>query len=369
MMARRILILLLTLLIPLGAWAEGLSPEVEETPEELGEFDLSTPEAAPEATPEPMPGLTPMPTLEPGSLNYPSGKVNFEAEIWAILTKRWGLAEHQAAGLMGSLYLESSFCPYNAEGVGGVDDRSHYTFRTGDGVGFGLCQWTTPGRKAGLRRFAIAHGDPNLVWDFDIQMEYMREEIDFGTLKATETLYDAAEWATMRFVRPNQAYENSWPGSRYEIARQIYLAHVGAPYEEPALAFSIRPAEGEALSDALSFDGSATLVVSSNYYWRLKAPYWLDVQCPQFYFPEAWETCVCGYAGDTELKLGLDALPILKSGALEFEVYTGSRVVRTLALDYTGQTLPEAILELAARWTRIVSWIGRISMDKSPAMW
>ena len=365
-MARRILLLLLALLLPLGGMAEGLSQEVEEAPEELGEFDLSgDPEPTPEPSPEAAPEQTPMPTLEPGSLNYPSDKVNFEGEIWTVLTRRWGLSDYQAAGLMSSLYLESSFCPYNAEGHPGVDNRKNYTFRAGDGVGFGLCQWTSPGRKAGLRRCAAAHGDENLVWDFDIQMEYMRGEINLTALKAIGTLYEVAEWATMRFERPNQVYENSWPGSRYEIARQIYRAHVGWDYEEPEMEFGIHGENGDSLADGLAFDGAATLTVRSNYYWRLKAPYWLDVQARHFYFPEEWEACACGYAGETELKLDLAALPLLREGSkLEFEIYTGSRVTRTVALTYTGETLPEVLIDTACRAMNIVSMIGGLSMDK-----
>ena len=367
-MARRIMILWLALALCLGALAEGLSPEVESAPEEMDEFSLSEPEPTPEPTPEATVAPTPLPTLEPGSLNYPADKVNFEGEIWAILTRRWGLAPFQAAGLMSSLYIESSFCPYNAQGVSGVDDRGHYTFRTGDGVGFGLCQWTTPGRKAALRRFAVERGDENLVWDFDIQMEFMRGEINLGALKATETLYDAAEWAVMRFERPNQAYESAWPGSRYEIARQIYQAHVKQPYEEPALEFEIRDSNGNAVSDEWRFDGTGALFVSSNYYWRLKAPAWMDAQARQFYFPDDWEACACGYAGETELRLGLAALPLARRGALEFEIYTGSRVHRTVAFDYTGVTLQDALLDAAVRWARFASLIERLCMDKSPVL-
>jgi len=368
-MARRILLLLLALLLPLGGLAEGLSPEVEEAPDELGEFDLGEPAPTPEPSPEPAPAQTPMPTLEPGSLNYPADKVNFEGEIWTVLTRRWGLSDFQAAGLMSSLYLESSFCPYNAEGHSGVDNRKRYTFRTGDGVGFGLCQWTSPGRKAALRRCAVAHGDANLVWDFDIQMEYMRGEIDLTALKATETLYAATEWATMRFERPNQDYENSWPGSRYEIARQIYRAHVGRAYEEPELEFEVLSGDGSALSEGLTFDGTGALTVRSNYYWRLKAPYWLDAQARQFYFPEEWEACACGYEGETEVALELAALPLLEEGSqLEFEIYTASRAKRTVALVYTGETLPEALIKTVCHVMKIVSWIGGHSMDKSPGM-
>lgn len=365
-MARRIWILLLAAALSFCATAEGLSQQVEEAPGELDEFELLESEPAPQATPEAQADATPLPTLEPGSLNYPPEKVNFEGEIWTILTRRWGLADFQAAGLMSSLYMESSFCPYNAQSESGVDNRGHYTYRTGDGVGFGLGQWTSPGRKAALRRFAIDHGDANLVWDFDIQMAFMGGEIDLGGLKATQTLYEATEWAVMCYERPNQAYENSWPGSRYAIARQIYQAYARQSLQEPEANFEIVDANGEAISVEWTFNGEGTLTVSSNYYWRLKAPAWLDVQTPQFYFPDEWEACACGYAGETQLRLGLFALPLVREGTLEFEVYAGSRFTRAVTVKYTGQTFQEAARDALRGWARIVSLIGRLCMDKSP---
>ena len=100
------------------------------------------PRVEPTKTPEP-PWLT--------SRHYPKDKINFEDEIWKILTAKWGLADFQAAGLMSSIQAESSFSPYNAQGMGGPDDRGKYLYSTRDSVGFGLCQWTSSGRKAALQ--------------------------------------------------------------------------------------------------------------------------------------------------------------------------------------------------------------------------
>lgn len=350
-MKRLLITTLLLLVLAIPAVSEEIATEATFAPEaelapEATEFALAA-EPEPAQTPVEELQLTPTPTLEPGSMNYPADKVNFEGEIWSILTRRWGLNDFQASGLMSSLYLESSFCPYNAQNHTGIDDRGHYTFRTGDGVGFGLCQWTTKARKSGLQKYAVEHGDPNLVWDFDIQMGYMTQDINLPGLKATESLYDATEWAVLHFERPSQKYANSWPGSRYEIALQIYEAHVGRPYEEPELSFEVS-------ADALSLDEGCEFTVTSNYYWRLRAPDWLEIECISPYDPETWESYPCGYAGETSVRLRRKSLPWVRDWEARFEIYNTDKVVRAVPLAYTGKTAPEVAFEL-------VLWILRVT--------
>ena len=77
---------------------------------------------------------------------------------------------------------------------------------------------------------------------------------------------------------------------------------------------------------------ACTLTVSSNYYWRLKAPAWLDVQTPQFYFPDEWEVWACGYAGRRSCGWGFFALPLVRgrAGIRGLSVQLGCQ---TVALD------------------------------------
>ena len=369
-MKRRIfknaMLIALALLLPLAGLAEGLTDELDEVPGEVGEYVLPAPEPTADASPMPTAAQTPLPTLEPGSINYSRDKINFESEIWAILTRNWGLADFQAAGLMSSIYAESSFCPYNAQGFSGIDNRDKYEFKARDSVGFGLCQWTDASRKSGLYRYAAAHGDANLVWDFDIQMGYMKREIDMNALKNTESLYEATEWAVLWYERPNQAYENSWPGSRYAIARQIFAAHTGKPYEEPELAFALLDADGKSVGDGFALAGDARLTIRSNYYWRLKCDKpWLNIQRGQLYEPEAWETCQCGYFGDTELRLRALVPPISRKARLRLSVYCDGGVVQTVSVTYTGQTLPEALIEWAPPMTAVVRAAWKRLIDGS----
>ncbi|MBQ3425455.1 MAG: hypothetical protein IJH38_09680 [Clostridia bacterium] len=323
----------------------------ELAPDLLGPQDLvgeatAPPTAAPGATeaPEEIPWLS--------SWNYPRAKTDFENEIWAILTGKWGLEAHQAAGLMGSIQAESGFCPYNVQGTGRADDRGRYRYRTGDSVGFGLCQWTSSGRKEALRRHAAAHGSEDLVWDFDIQMGYMGSEMDLATLRSTQTLYEAAEWATLWYERPDQRNAGAWPGVRYEKGREIYARHTGHAYREPALRFSLA-FNGRELTDGetcpLTLGGSDALTVHSNYYWRLvrdETPEagWLEIDCASLYRKDRQEPCVCGYVCDGRKRLTLipRRVPVFGGTArstLRFEIFRGERVEKTVTLTLTWSVL------------------------------
>lgn len=331
--------------------AENPDP-VEEIPAEADEFDLDATEPEPEATPAPSVSQTPLPTLEPGSINYPKGKVNFENEIWTVLTRGWSLADYQAAGLMSSLYAESSFCPYNAQGIVGVDDRGKYDYHVGDAVGFGLCQWTSVGRKSALQSYAKAHGDANLVWDFDIQMGYMRSEINLSALKATQTLYEAAEWAVLVFERPNQNYANSWPGTRYDIALDIYKAHTGTAYEEPPMRFAVNGVYGVDPKD-LELDGETAVTVESNYYWRLTGvPDWLKVERRTLSDGQNWEKRPCGYLGETALRFTVAHIPLLREARLTFEIYRARHATRTMTVRYVGPSVQEVVRARTEAWLR-----------------
>ena len=317
-------------------------------------IELESPTAKPTKSPEPT--KTPEPTKAPEeeppwltSVNYPKDKVNFEKEIWAILTGKWGLKDYQAAGLMSSIQAESSFSPYNAQGMGGPDDRGKYLYSTRDSVGFGLCQWTSSGRKAALQRFAASRGSEDLVWDFDTQMAFMHQELNMDALKATGTLYEAAEWTVMRYERPNQRYANSWPGTRYEKGLKIYKNHVGEAYPEPELEFSVKYGRNNALDVgtlALDDDAMGSLTVDSNYYWRLTqvdatVEGWLGVQCASFYYPSKTEACVCGYPCEGEKALALSVLTPPGPGetytaTLRFEIYRGKHEVKTVKISVTG---------------------------------
>ena len=368
-------------LLPLSARAE--APDIafelpggeDAGPMELpGELELPAPEGvepvpSPRATDAPEDKAERIPWLT--SYNYPKDKIDFEREIWSILTGKWGLEDFQAAGLMSSIQAESGFCPYNAQG-GGPDERGKYEFDAGDSVGFGLCQWTSSGRKAALLRHAKAHGSADLVWDFDIQMGFMGSELDMAALKSTRTLYEAVEWSVMFYEQPDQRYENSWPGTRYEKSLALYRACTGREYEEPPLRYALKGADGESVGSdgvalpALGAPGSLTL--RTGCYWRLEivdgtGEGWLSVKAPAFNHPERLEDCVCGCVCDGEkpLTLTVEKVPPLGQtweATLRFEFWRGGHETLEIPVratctvgDYLallGRSAPTAALGAAA---------------------
>lgn len=88
--------------------------------------------------------------------------------------KHWltnkGLNDSQIAGIMGNLAGESGYDNTVHEG------HVKKAFDVNDGVGYGIAQWTDPGRKQGLKNYADSKGTD--VSDLDTQLEYMMSEID-----------------------------------------------------------------------------------------------------------------------------------------------------------------------------------------------
>ena len=101
-----------------------------------------------------------------------------------------GLTAAQAAGVMGNLYAESGFDPAIEEGGRVVD--ANYTPR--GGVGFGIAQWTDPGRQNNLIAFQKSSG--KTIIDLSMQLDFLWKEMNSGlviaTLKGTSTPQDAA---------------------------------------------------------------------------------------------------------------------------------------------------------------------------------
>lgn len=352
---KRVILCLLTVALSaaLGMAGEADEPVSEAPGLALAGEDEPSPTPLPPLTPEPTQTPTPEPTATPipwyTSPRYAEGKVNFAAEIWKILTGEWGLTEVQAAGLMGCVQAESGLSPYRVEGMESVDGRGRYAYEAGDGVGFGLCQWTSGGRKGRLLAHAEANGGAWRVWDFDTQMAYWRDEIDLGALKATDTLYDATEWAVLEYERPSLRHANSWPGTRYELGKALYKRITGRAYAEPALEFEIDIGDvpTRLLPEEEQHDkavAEATITVKSNYYWRLAVDGgdgWLDVSCRSYYHPDRMEPCACGYAleGEKPLTLRFSALPAAGEAwkaTLRFEIYRGGHMLKTVPILLTG---------------------------------
>jgi hypothetical protein len=111
---------------------------------------------------------------------------------WNFLKAR-GMSDIQAAGSMGNLQHEGNFNPRIVEG-GGLTASGSWSYsvprmfpREMDTIppptgpagqpGYGIVQWTSPGRKQGLQAFATADQSGRLVNDLGLQLDYMWSEL------------------------------------------------------------------------------------------------------------------------------------------------------------------------------------------------
>ncbi len=165
-----------------------------------------------------------------------SNKTIYDALIAAGLTKEG------ACGLMGNMRAESAMRSNNAQDSYGVDDAT-YTMQTdngltefaGDGIGYGLCQWTSADRKA--RLLACARSNGVSVGDEDMQVQYCIAEMQYfysdvyAFLTVSHDLLQCTQLVCTDYERP--AHNNV--GTRYEFAQGFYeeFANGKAPSPEP----------------------------------------------------------------------------------------------------------------------------------------
>lgn len=217
------------------AKVEEAEPEVEEIAE--------TPEAE----------LEPIYTEEEGSLDlaWIFGESSYAASIsttdkvYKYLTETVGLNRAAACGVMVNIYAESGMRSNNLENKYnksfGMTDKQYtdavdkgkgkykrpgkkgwYYFNK-DYCGYGLCQWTSLGRRAKLLSKALEKGVS--ISDVDMQLEFMIEEL--------QKSYPAV-WKTLQSVPDN-------PTGAYLAAQHFCLA-----YEIPANTVAVSASRGKA---------------------------------------------------------------------------------------------------------------------------
>lgn len=110
-----------------------------------------------------------------------------------------GLQPHMAAGILGNMVAESPMT--TPDGRVDINPRALQPSTTGDfpivNRGYGIVQWTTADRQAGLIAAAQAAGLP--VYDLGVQLEYVMTELDSRwrggavgrALRATTTVQEA----------------------------------------------------------------------------------------------------------------------------------------------------------------------------------
>lgn len=148
--------------------------------------------------------------------------------VWNYLTAA-GLTPEGAAGLMGNIYAESGMIPARVEVLclkrlkerGKIYTDATYTAFVDDGTiskeeflhplpgrqyGYGLCQWTSPGRKSGL--YDLAKKRCTSIGDAETQLQWLLSELTVSykevlrILKSTRDVKTASDTVLKKFEMP-----------------------------------------------------------------------------------------------------------------------------------------------------------------------
>lgn len=151
--------------------------------------------------------------------------------VWKAF-KNAGMTDAGAAGLMGNLKAESGLIPNRLEilcikryrenlhvtytdesytkGVDtGIISRSEFLSPMGKQYGYGLAQWTSPNRKAGL--YDLAQSKGTSIGDLDTQLEYLVHELKtsyksvYSVLTSTNKVQAASDTVLIHFEQPANA--------------------------------------------------------------------------------------------------------------------------------------------------------------------
>ena len=149
--------------------------------------------------------------------------------IWQIL-RAAGMTEAGAAAMLGNMQAESALRADNAQdGMAKLSDADYtaqvdngiYANFARDAVGYGLCQWTFPSRKAALLAFARSRGAS--IGDINMQVNFCIKELkeDFPALwsfltssadlgRATKRICEEYERPAYNNVAERLGYAEKW---------------------------------------------------------------------------------------------------------------------------------------------------------------
>jgi len=140
-------------------------------------------------------------------------KTNIYNKLFAFIGNPYGVC-----GLMGNIKSESNFSSTNMQNsyearIGMNDatytqavDNGRYTDFAVDRVGYGLCQWTSSGRKSALLAFAKEKGKS--IGDEDMQIDFILHELSISykkvleVLKKASSVKEASDYVCTKYERP-----------------------------------------------------------------------------------------------------------------------------------------------------------------------
>ncbi len=166
-------------------------------------------------------------------------KANIFEKLFAEIGNPYGVI-----GAMCNIKAESNFSSINMQNsyesklgftdntyTNAVDNGTYKGFTT-DRVGYGLCQWTSSGRKTGLLAYAIALGVS--IGNEDMQIEYLIKELK-GAYKSTLSVLKNA--------------------TSIKEASDYFMVHFEGPADQSEVAKNNRAANGPALWGELVKEG------------------------------------------------------------------------------------------------------------------
>lgn len=148
-----------------------------------------------------------------------------------------GMTIEGTYGMMANIYSESGFMSNNAqnsymtkmrmtdESYTAQVDNGQYTLFCTDNVGYGLCQWTSSGRKTGL--FDYAKDQKKSISDETMQLNYLMKELTvaykstLNFLKTSNDISECAKYVMTKFERPADQSDTA-QNKRVSYGIQLY---------------------------------------------------------------------------------------------------------------------------------------------------
>ena len=201
-----------------------------------------------------------------------------DANIWWYL-KQMGLTDTGAAGLMGNLYAESGLRSNNVENLleskinmsdeeytkaidNGTINKSTFLHPMGGNsqYGYGLAQWTSPGRKEGL--YKLAKDKKVSIADLGMQLEWLNTELSksyssvLKVLKSSKDLATASNTVLTKFEAP--ADQSSTVKSKRISYGQKYLSQFKGTTGEELSGSVVAVGDTDMGSDSTGSESNAT---------------------------------------------------------------------------------------------------------------
>lgn len=224
-----------------------------------------------------------------------------EEQIWNFLKTEIG-NDYGVAGLMGNLYAESGLNPQNLENLcerrlkeagktyctdetytaaidsGKISRKEFLHPLPNKQYGYGLAQWTSAGRKAGLYDLTKAKGKS--IGDLETQLEFLRQELRNGyksvlsVLKSATEIKTASDIVLIKFENPKNK-SDSVKNERIGYCQTFFDKYTTGGKKMGIMVGSARIDENGKLAGGAAGDQTGSEVSTQAYYMHSKGWYLL----------------------------------------------------------------------------------------------